>query len=111
MYERNFHWENLTFQLGQFAAFLDTSNILVTKLFESLVNFGKNQSQKVLLPEVTKLTKLLYALPAMNATSERSFSAMKRIKTYLKSTTSGQALSVQLQVCLSICDLFVTTSH
>ena len=42
MYERNFHWENLTVQLGQFAAFLDTSNVLFTKLFESLVNFRKN---------------------------------------------------------------------
>ena len=55
MYERNFHWENLTVQLGQFATFLDTSNILVTKLFESLVNFGKNKSQKILLPEETTL--------------------------------------------------------
>ena len=42
----SFHWENLTVQLGQFAAFLDTSNISLTKLFESLVNFEKNQSQK-----------------------------------------------------------------
>ena len=42
MHERNFHWGNLTVQLDQFAAFLDTSNISVTKLFESLVNLGKN---------------------------------------------------------------------
>ena len=41
MYERNFHWENLTVQLGQFAAFLGAGNISVTKLFESLINFGK----------------------------------------------------------------------
>ena len=41
MYEINFHWENLTVQLGQLAVFLDTSNVSVTKLFESLVNFGK----------------------------------------------------------------------
>ena len=53
MYERNFHWENLTVQLSQFATFLYTNNILVAKFFESLVNFGKNQSQKMLLPEVT----------------------------------------------------------
>ena len=74
---------HLTVQLRQFAAFLDTSNISVTKLFEPLVNFGKNKSQKMLLPEVTKLAKLLLVLPATNATSEQSFSAMKRIKTYL----------------------------
>ena len=93
MYERNFYWENLTVQLGQFAAFLDTSNLSVTKLFESLANFGKNQSQKMMLPEVTKLTKLLYVLPATSATSERLFSAMKRIKTYLRSIASGNQLN------------------
>ena len=91
MYERNFHWENLTGRLGQFAAFLDTSNI--TKLFESLVNSEKNKSQKMLLPEITKLAKQILALPATNATSERSFSAIKHIKSYLRSTTSGNRLN------------------
>ena len=93
MYERNFHWDNLTVQLRQFVAFLDTSNISVTKLFESLVNFGKNKSQKMLLPEVTKLAKLLLVLPATNATSERSSSSMKRIKTYLRSSASGKRMT------------------
>ena len=51
MYERNFHWENLTVPLGQFAAFLHTSNISITKLFEILVNFGENQSQKCCCPK------------------------------------------------------------
>ena len=88
MYERDFHWENLRVQLGQFAAFLDTINISVTQLFESLVNFAKNQSQKMLLLKVNKLAKLLLVLPATNATSERSFSAMERIKTYLRSSTT-----------------------
>ena len=79
MYERNCHWENLTVQLGQFAAFLDRSNISVTKLFESLVNFRKNKSQKLLLTEVTKLAKLLLALLATNATSERSTRSRNRL--------------------------------
>ena len=36
IYKKNFHWENLTVPLGQFAAFLDTGNIIsVTKFFES----------------------------------------------------------------------------
>ena len=67
---RNFHLENLTVQLGQFAAFLDTSNISVTKFFKSLLNFGKTKSQKMLLPEVTKLTKLLLVLSTINAICE-----------------------------------------
>ena len=75
------------------AAFLDTSNISDTKLFESLKNFGKNKSQKILLPEITKLTELLLVLPATNATIERSFSAIHCIKTYLRSTASRNPLS------------------
>ena len=59
MCERNFHWENLTVQLGQFAAFPDTIDISVTNFFESLVNFGKNKNQKMLLSEVTKKTDQL----------------------------------------------------
>ena len=47
----------------------------------------------MLLPEVTKLAKLLLALPSTSATSERSFSAMKSIKTYLRSTTSRNRLN------------------
>ena len=51
MYEKNFHWENLTVQLGQFATFLDTSNISVIKFFESLVKFGKIKSKKCCCPK------------------------------------------------------------
>ena len=93
MYERDVHLENLTVQLGQFATFLDTTSISVIKFFESLGNFGINKSQKMLLHEVTKLAKLLLVLPATNATSERSFSVMKRIKRYLRSTTSRNRLN------------------
>ena len=57
------------------------------------MNFGKNQSQKLLLPEVTKIRKLLLDLAATNAASERSFSAMKRIKVYLRNTISGNQLN------------------
>ena len=52
----------------------------------------------MLLPEITKLAKLLLVLPATNAVSERSFSAMNRIKMYLRSTTSGN----QLNHCMSL---------
>ena len=57
------------------------------------MNFGKNQSQKLSLPEVTKIKKLLLVLTATNAASERSFSAMKRIKVYLRNTISGNQLN------------------
>ena len=40
-----------------------------------------------------KVVKLIIVLPATNAVSERSFSALKRVKTYLRSTISDNRLN------------------
>ena len=45
------------------------------------------------MSQVSKLVKLLLVMPATNAGSERSFSAVRRIKTYLRSTMSQQRLN------------------
>ena len=49
----------------------------VIKRFRSMIAARKN-----LLSEVMKAVKLLLMMPATNAISERSFSALKRVKTY-----------------------------
>ena len=38
--------------------------------------------------EIIKLVKLILVMPATNAVSEQSFSALRRLKTWLRSTTS-----------------------
>ena len=50
-------------------------------------------SQKSLLSEVCKVVKLILIMPASNATSERSFSALRRVKSYLRSTMCQQRLN------------------
>ena len=47
-------------------------------------------SQKVLFKEVIKLITLILVLPATNAVSERSFSAMRHTKSYLRTTMTQQ---------------------
>ena len=47
---------------------------------------GMSVGERAMLSEVVKLVRLLLVMPAANAVSERSFSAMWRIKTYLRST-------------------------
>ncbi|XP_038055179.1 uncharacterized protein LOC119727383 [Patiria miniata] len=49
--------------------------------------------QRDLMSEVIKLIKLLPTAPATNATSERSFSTLRRIKTYLRSTMKQTRLN------------------
>ena len=55
--------------------------------FQSLKN-----ARKLLLSEICTLGKLMLVMLATNAVSERSFSALKRLKTYLRSTTGGGRL-------------------
>ena len=45
-----------------------------------------DHNQHLLMPQVVKVVKLVLLMPATNAVSERSASAMRRIKTYLRST-------------------------
>ena len=47
----------------------------------------------MLFSEVTTLVKILLVIPATNATSERTFSALRRIKTYLRTTISQARLN------------------
>ena len=60
----------------------------IHKHFQSLPS-----SQVLLLNQVALLVKFILLMPATNAVSERSASAMRRIKTYLRSTMSQQRLN------------------
>lgn len=46
-----------------------------------------------LLSQVTKLVRLLLVMPATNAQSKPSFSAVRRIKSYLRTTMTQQHLN------------------
>lgn len=50
----------------------------------------KGEHLRNLLPEMAKLTKIALTMPVSSSTSERSSSGLRRLKTYLRSTT-GQA--------------------
>ncbi len=58
----------------------------------SVISYLRSLStvQKSFYSEVVKVAKLILVMPATNATSERSFSALRRLKTWLR-TTSSQA--------------------
>ena len=58
--------------------------------FDDLIKFLQSleNCEKLLLSEVLVLVKLLVVIPTRNAVSECSFSAIKRVKTYLSTTTT-----------------------
>ena len=45
------------------------------------------------LPEVTKLLKLMLTIPVTSVSAERSFSCLKRVKTYLRNTCKQERLT------------------
>ena len=48
---------------------------------------GLNEFEKEYYSEVIKLAKLILVMPATNALSKHSFSALRRLKTWLRTTT------------------------
>ena len=49
--------------------------------------------QQTLVSSVITLAKLILVMPATNASSERSFSSLRLIKSYLRSTMTGSRLN------------------
>ena len=63
----------------------DTSRFDIADLPDFFKSLGN--ARKLLLSEICSLGKLMLFMPATNTVSERSFFALKRVKTYLRSTT------------------------
>ena len=66
------------------------ASINITGTFDILRSAGV---RKRLIPEVIKLAKLIMLMPATDASSERSFSALKRLKTCLRSSMGNSRLN------------------
>ena len=62
---------------------------------KELVKFlqGLIAGQRRLMPQVVILAKLLLVIPATNAVSERCFSTLKRVETYLRAATKEARLN------------------
>ena len=66
----------------------------VTNVHDIIAYLRKlSSAEQRLLSAVIVVIKLILVLPATNASSERSFSAMRRIKSYLRSTMSQGRLN------------------
>ncbi len=53
----------------------------------------KKKSQVAIIDQVSKLMQIILVMPATNASSERSFSALRRVKSYLRSTMLQERLN------------------
>ena len=58
---------------------------IIAKMVESEAHF--------LMPELLKIVKIFATMPTTSAQAERSFSTLRRLKTYLRSTMGQERLS------------------
>lgn len=73
---------------------VDSENeIKKVTLIDTICQHMKEPITKTLLSEVTKLVQIYLTIPVTTATPERSFSSLRRIKTYLRSTMTQARLN------------------
>ena len=97
-YCEDLHKDRLTVQLETLQAHFHNEKLKDTKLNVSLsviVDFLKTLSlpAREMFSEIVTLVKILLVIPATNASSERTFSALRRIKTYLRTTMTQARLN------------------
>lgn len=89
IYGRHFEVPKLKAELSVLYSSNEFSKLPIYKLHEYLQISGIASAMQ----EVAKLSKLILTIPATSASVEASFSGLKRIKTYLRSTQSQERLS------------------
>ena len=62
-----------------------TANVTIFDVKDYLLSLSSGQLS--LLSQVKRLVKMILVMSATNASSERSFSVLRRVKNYLRSTT------------------------
>lgn len=92
-YKEDFDSGLLSMQLGVMSCNLpsDSSPHDLPSILEYLREIS--DLQRALLSEVCTLVSLVLVMPATNAVSERSFSSLRRIKSYLRSTMTQTRLN------------------
>ena len=69
------------------------NNLPITKVKNVRTLMAETSLGKEMLLEVVRLIKLFYTIPVTTFTAERTFSAFRRLKTYLRITMSQARLN------------------
>ena len=79
-----------------------SKNVLLTD-FQSVLDFLKTDVEAKrlvpLVPEIVKLIRIVLCMLVSTCTAERSFSCLRRLKTYLRSTMSQERLNHAAILC------------
>ena len=102
-YKDDFDSYNLKAHFVTFGVEFQQKNITstgATSFFDLLYHLkAYSIAQRSLLDQVVRIVQLILVMPATNATSEMSFSALRRIKDYLRATMKRETKSFACPLC------------
>ena len=90
LYDKDLNYQNLEIQFQTIAPSVK-DDLSLGGIFNYLKTLSS--AARSIYSEILTLVELILVMPATNATSERSFSALCRIKSYLRTTMSQQRLN------------------
>lgn len=100
LYEKEICFDRLQLQLNMLPDLLKTENEKRTTPIKTVTQvaticelFNSNPFAKTMLSEIHKLIIIYHTVPMTSATAERSFSTLRWLKTYLRSTMTQKKLN------------------
>ena len=92
-YQKDFDSNRLSLHRRMFLDQITLKDVKIKSL-QDVVNYLKaNRNLADLITESMKLIRLLLTIPASSCTAERSFSALRRLKNYLRSSMKANRLN------------------
>lgn len=92
-YKDDFEEEKLRLHRDMFIDIMKQRNVTITTLKDVVKFLKENLSISEMLSEFSKLIRILLTIPVTSCTAERSFSALRRLKTYLRSSMGQSRLN------------------
>lgn len=90
-YRDDINFQLISVQLELLPSLFDSQGITLSDVIKAFQNIGKSQYK--FWSEVIKLLQLIVLLPATNASSERVFSTLRRVKTYTRNSMMQSRLN------------------
>ena len=85
-YQKDFDSNRLALHRQMFLEQITLKDVKIKSLQDVINHLKANRNLADLIPEFMKLIRLLLTIPASSCTAERSFSALRRLKNYLRSS-------------------------
>ena len=93
LYSDDVNGENMQVEMQQLRGYLIRKEIKLTTVMEIHDIFSKDQALPILLPNLRNILQMYLTLPSTTCEAERSFSALRRIKSYLRATMTQERLN------------------